>query len=142
MGKIIRNGIEFSSTVDTANNISYDNSLSDLEATTAQKAIDEVAESLNNISSELSVNHQMMIRTHMSGTVYEIATLFKNLTAPIVCYTTTEFISDKPEGKYGVITITKLSDNRASADCKCTDGSYYINSWNSSTSAPTGWILK
>lgn len=42
MGKIIRNGIEFSSTVDTANNISYDNSLSGLEATTTQKAIDEL----------------------------------------------------------------------------------------------------
>ena len=46
MGKIIRNGIEFSSTVDTANNISYDNSLSGLEATTTQKAIDEVAENV------------------------------------------------------------------------------------------------
>lgn len=46
MGKIIRNGIEFSSTVDTANNISYDNSLSGLDATTAQKAIDEVVDSL------------------------------------------------------------------------------------------------
>ena len=42
MGKIIRNGIEYSSTVDTANNISYDNSLSGLEATTTQKAIDEL----------------------------------------------------------------------------------------------------
>ena len=49
MGKIIRNGIEYSSTVDTANNISYDNSLSGLEATTTQKAIDEVADRLNDI---------------------------------------------------------------------------------------------
>ena len=46
MGKIIRNGIEFSSTVDTANNISYNNSLSGLKATTTQKAIDELADSL------------------------------------------------------------------------------------------------
>ena len=50
MGKIIRNGIEFSSTVNTANNISYDNSLSGLDATTTQKAIDEVAENLGGLS--------------------------------------------------------------------------------------------
>lgn len=49
MGKIIRNGIEYSSTVDTANNISYDNSLSGLEATTTQKAIDEVCGSLGGL---------------------------------------------------------------------------------------------
>ena len=52
MGKIIRNGIEFSSTVDTANNISYDNSLSGLEATTTQKAIDELNKRLAVCSTE------------------------------------------------------------------------------------------
>lgn len=56
MGKIIRNGIEFSSTVDTANNISYDNSLSGLEATTAQKAIDEVVESLYKLDYDNAVD--------------------------------------------------------------------------------------
>lgn len=53
MGKIIRNGIEFSSTVDTANNISYDNSLSGLEATTAQKAIDEVVNNVSTLNESL-----------------------------------------------------------------------------------------
>ena len=51
MGKIIRNGIEFSSTVDTANNINYDNSLSKLEATTTQKAIDEVNSKVGQLAS-------------------------------------------------------------------------------------------
>ena len=46
MGKIIRNGIEFSSTSDTANNINYDNTQSGLSAVTAQEAIDEVNDSL------------------------------------------------------------------------------------------------
>lgn len=66
MGKIIRNGIEFSSTVDTANNISYDNSLSGLEATTTQKAIDEVCdnvstlnESLEQINNEITLSNQI-----------------------------------------------------------------------------------
>ena len=53
MGKIIRNGIEFSSTVDTANNISYDNSLSGLEATTTQKAIDEVNKNVSELTESL-----------------------------------------------------------------------------------------
>ena len=42
MGKIIRNGISFSGTRDTANNINYDNSLSGLNAKTTQEAIDEI----------------------------------------------------------------------------------------------------
>ena len=42
MGKIIRNGINYSSTTDAAKNINYDNSASGLAATTAQKAIDEL----------------------------------------------------------------------------------------------------
>ena len=48
MGKIIRNGIEFSGTTDTANNINYDNSISSLVATTAQEAIDELDEKIGN----------------------------------------------------------------------------------------------
>ena len=48
MGKIVRNGIEFSSTSDTANNINYDNSQSGLSAVTTQEAIDELNNSLNN----------------------------------------------------------------------------------------------
>jgi hypothetical protein len=46
MGKIIRNGIEFSGTSDSANNINYDNSVSGLEARTAQEAIDTLSDSL------------------------------------------------------------------------------------------------
>ena len=46
MGKIIRNGINYSSTTDAAKNINYDNSASGLAATTAQKAIDELSDSI------------------------------------------------------------------------------------------------
>lgn len=49
MGKIIRNGIEFSGTSDSANNINYDNSVSGLEARTAQEAIDTLSVSLGGL---------------------------------------------------------------------------------------------
>ena len=55
MGKIIRNGIEFSGTRDTANNINYDGTLSGLNANTVQEAIDEVNNKLNNSGSDLSI---------------------------------------------------------------------------------------
>ena len=44
MGKIIRNGIEYCGTSDTADNIIYDNTDSRLESTTTQGAIDELSE--------------------------------------------------------------------------------------------------
>ena len=47
MGKIIRNGIEFCGTSDTADNIIYDNTSSGLEATTVQEAVDEIHSQVN-----------------------------------------------------------------------------------------------
>lgn len=44
MGKIIRNGIEYCGTSDTADNIIYDNTDSGLAATNTQTAIDELSE--------------------------------------------------------------------------------------------------
>ena len=49
MGRIIRNGIEYGSGNENATNINYDGSVSGLEATTVQEAIDEMAESLGGI---------------------------------------------------------------------------------------------
>lgn len=49
MGKIIRNGIKYSGTTDSANKINYDNSLSGLEAKTAQEAIDELTENFGGL---------------------------------------------------------------------------------------------
>ena len=62
MGKIIRNGIEFSGTTDTANNINYDNSVSSLQARTAQEAIDELTDSLEwkrigSVTGDTVLNH-------------------------------------------------------------------------------------
>lgn len=45
-------------------------------------------------------------------------------------------------GKYGVIVIIKFSSTRAGAICLCTDGSLFVNNWNASSSAITGWKEK
>ena len=71
-------------------------------------------------------------------TVHEFATLANGT----VYYTTTERFSDTPAGKYGVVVITIVNSTRKSAMLMCTDGTMYINSWNPSTSAVTGWIEK
>ena len=46
MGKIIRNGIEYSGTYDSADSVNYDNSNSGLNARTVQEGIDQLSESL------------------------------------------------------------------------------------------------
>lgn len=48
MGKIIRNGIEYSGTYDSADSVNYDNSISGLNARTVQEGIDQLSENLAN----------------------------------------------------------------------------------------------
>ena len=43
MGKIIRNGIEYSGTYDSATSVNYDNSVSGLDARTVQEGLDELS---------------------------------------------------------------------------------------------------
>lgn len=50
MGKIIVNGETYSGTTDTANNINYDNSVSGLQASTAQEAIDELKDGMDAVT--------------------------------------------------------------------------------------------
>lgn len=54
MGKIIRNGVEYSGATEDATAVNYDNSLSGLEAQTVQEAIDELSAGSGNGSSESS----------------------------------------------------------------------------------------
>ena len=53
MGKIVRNGIDYSTTSSNANNINYDNTLSGLTAVTAQEAIDELTENVSTLNDSL-----------------------------------------------------------------------------------------
>ena len=68
-----------------------------------------------------------------------LTSIFSNLNPPAICFCSTENISDKPSAKYGVILVLKAADNRMSAICITMDGLCYINSYNTSTSALTGW---
>ncbi len=76
--------------------------------------------------------------THYTS-VTTMTQLMTGITAPCMCITSTENVTDKPSGKYGTIIIFKYSDSRISALCICTDGTMYHNAWNASTSAITGW---
>lgn len=78
---------------------------------------------------------------HYSGST-TISNLLSSLSIPSVCITSTENISDKPTGKYGVIVVFKFSASRIGAICICTDGAMYVNAWNASTAAVTGWKEK
>ena len=49
MGKIIRNGIEFSGACETATAVNYDNSLSGLNAQTVQEGLDELNNNLGGL---------------------------------------------------------------------------------------------
>ena len=92
--------------------------------------------------SDLVGGHTVGFTTqHYTGTTTMTA-LLKNLTAPIMCLLSTENVSDKPTGKYGTIVIFKYSASRAGAICLCTDGSLFVNNWNASSSAITGWKEK
>ena len=73
MGKIIRNGIEFCGTSDTADNIIYDNKDSGLKATTVQGAIDEL-------------NGGGFTVADFSSQIKEITTVSATYTATENCY--------------------------------------------------------
>ena len=53
MGKIIRNGIKYSGTTNSADKINYNNTLSGLEAETAQEAFDELNTKIKNGGSNI-----------------------------------------------------------------------------------------
>ena len=72
MGKILRNGIEFSSTSDTANNINYDNSKSGLDAVTVQEAVDEVTDSLSRLG-EVELLASTTSTTESTHTIKDIS---------------------------------------------------------------------
>lgn len=84
----------------------------------------------------------MMVKKDTGSTAQTMTSLLAGLTEGSIYLTCTELVSDKPAGKYGTILINKYNSSRAAAICLCTDGTMYVNSWNASTSAATGWMEK
>lgn len=91
----------------------------------------------NDLASTAGMNDGIKLRIKSGSNT--LSSIFSNLNAPAICFCSTENISDKPSGKYGVVLILKASDNRMSAICITIDGLCYINSYNTSSSALTNW---
>lgn len=98
---------------------------------TVTGALCKLKESISNITNGIA------FRDYTGNTT--LTNLLNSLSAPCICMTTTENISDKPSGKYGTIVVFKQSNNRTGAICLCTDGTFMHNIWNSSTSTLNGW---
>ena len=64
MGKIIRNGVEYSGATEDATAVNYDNSLSGLNAQTVQEAVDELTDSLGE---KYSTTEEVKIGTWIDG---------------------------------------------------------------------------
>ena len=54
MGKIVKNGVTYSGSSDNADNVKYNNNVSNLDATNVQEAIDKLDESVDTLNSNLS----------------------------------------------------------------------------------------
>ena len=53
MGKIVKNGVTYSGSSDNADNVKYNNNVSNLDATNVQEAIDKLDESVDTLNSKL-----------------------------------------------------------------------------------------
>ena len=53
MGKIVKNGVTYSGSSDNADNVKYNNNVSNLDATNVQEAIDKLDESVDTLNSKV-----------------------------------------------------------------------------------------
>lgn len=67
MGKIIRNGVEYSGACEDATAVNYNNSLSGLNAQTVQEGIDELSSSLEEIQTTTSIEVDSLVSLSHGG---------------------------------------------------------------------------
>lgn len=84
------------------------------------------------------INRVDFYNIHYTGS-NTLTNLMMELSEPCISMCSTENITDKPSGKYGVIIIFKNSDIRVGAICLATDGTVWVNNYNTQTSALSGW---
>ena len=60
MGKIVKNGVTYSGSSDNADNVKYNNNVSNLDATNVQEAIDKLDESVDTLNSNLDKTNQSL----------------------------------------------------------------------------------
>ena len=63
MGKIVKNGVTYSGSSDNADNVKYNNNVSNLDATNVQEAIDKLDESVDILNSNLTQVQTQIVPT-------------------------------------------------------------------------------
>ena len=63
MGKIVKNGVTYSGSSDNADNVKYNNNVSNLDATNVQEAIDKLDESVDTLNSNLTQVQSQIVPT-------------------------------------------------------------------------------
>ena len=63
MGKIVKNGVTYSGSSDNADNVKYNNNVSNLDATNVQEAIDKLDESVDILNSNLTQVQNQIVPT-------------------------------------------------------------------------------
>ena len=63
MGKIVKNGVTYSGSSDNADNVKYNNNVSNLDATNVQEAIDKLDESVDILNSKLTQVQSQIVPT-------------------------------------------------------------------------------
>ena len=125
MGRIIRNGIEYGSGNENATNINYDNSLSGLEATTVQEAIDKVSNNLSGINCIYRNNLSSSYNVTNGTTNIEEISLDKGRYIIIGYAIIQNAITASGRNEFGI--LTQLNGNNVSMRYGGTGQSYPLN---------------
>ena len=72
MGKIVKNGVTYSGSSDNADNVKYNNNVSNLDATNVQEAIDKLDESVDTLNSNLNRFGNLNVKSTNNGSLPNI----------------------------------------------------------------------
>ena len=72
MGKIVKNGVTYSGSSDNADNVKYNNNVSNLDATNVQEAIDKLDESVDILNGNLNRFDNLNVKSTNNGSLPNI----------------------------------------------------------------------
>ena len=82
MGKIVKNGVTYSGSSDNADNVKYNNNVSNLDATNVQEAIDKLDESVDILNSNLGVIGSYYSMYYKPSSISANTLTFKDIYTP------------------------------------------------------------
>ena len=133
MGKIIRNGIEFSGACETATAVNYDNSLSGLNAQTVQEGLDELSDSLGKLSFKINDTLAWGTSKTFNIELYGLYMLFVTTTSDMAVYfvknASESIVIIKPLISVNGITLTSANNKtlQLSSTISCSANLYQLN---------------